>query len=508
MEKAQETEEQDEPGLPHVSPSGLYNLLKPTYCDKREWLKSHDYDDEPVTAFRELLMRMGIEHEARHAKRFKNIVDISLLPKEEQEAATLDALNSESRPVIYQGRLSAVADLAGREVDITGHPDFLLPAREGWAIRDSKLNRSINEYIQLQLHGYAWLYSQNTLSEPVALQMHAGSGEIKDVELNQDSMDRMLELLGRMVELRFDDEPPQVHVSASRCGGCGFKQHCWPQAEKRREIGLIAGLDRGTVEKLHERGAHTVDELLEQVTEDKLAEMERWWGRRMQPIGTDGARRILAGARAFQTGEPILLKKPELPDHDNWVMFDLEGMPPRIDEVEKIYLWGLQVFGKQPGAFRPALAGFGPGGDREGWFAFLAECESLFAEHGDIPFVHWATYERVKIDMYVNRYGDPDGIAARVNANLLDLLPITRNAVAVPVSSYRLKEIETLTGYERKLEEYGGDWSMARYIEATETADREERERLMAGILDYNREDLKATWAVLQWLGHLRVLTG
>jgi predicted RecB family nuclease len=183
-------------------------------------------------------------------------------------------------------------------------------------------------------------------------------------------------------------------------------------------------------------------------------------------------------------------------------------MPPRIDEVEKIYLWGLQVFGKDPGPFRPALAGFGPGGDREGWFAFLAECESLFAEHGDIPFVHWATYERVKIDMYVNRYGDPDGIAARVNANLLDLLPITRNAVAVPVSSYRLKEIETLTGYERKLEEYGGDWSMARYIEATETADREERERLMAGILDYNREDLKATWAVLQWLGHLRVLTG
>ena len=143
----------------------------------------------------------------------------------------------------------------------------------------------------------------------------------------------------------------------------------------------------------------------------------------MKPVGEEYATRILAGAQAFETGQPVVLAKPELPDAKTWVMFDLEGMPPRVDELEKIYLWGLQVFGENAGPFRPALAGFGPRGDREGWQAFLAECESIFDEHGDIPFVHWATYEQVKIDMYINRYGDPDGIAARVKANLLDLLP-------------------------------------------------------------------------------------
>ena len=41
---------------------------------------------------------------------------------------------------------------------------------------------------------------------------------------------------------------------------------------------------------------------------------------------------------------------------------------------------------------------------------------------------------------------------------------------------------------------------MARYIEATETDDEAERAAIMDEILAYNREDLEATWAVMEWL--------
>ena len=84
--------------------------------------------------------------------------------------------------------------------------------------------------------------------------------------------------------------------------------------------------------------------------------------------------------------------------------------------------------------------------------------------------------------------------------NLLDLLPITYESVALPVSSYGLKAVEQLAGYERQLEEYGGEWSMARYIEAMETRDEAVRAEIMDEILAYNREDLEATWAVMGWL--------
>ena len=132
-----------------------------------------------------------------------------------------------------------------------------------------------------------------------------------------------------------------------------------------------------------------------------------------------------------------------------------------------------------------------------------AKPEAIFAEHGDIPFVHWASYEKTKIDLYLSRYGDRDGIAARVKENLLDLLPITYESVALPSSSYSLKLVEQIAGYERQLTDAGGDWSMARYIEATETDDEGLRSSIMDEILDYNREDLEATWAVLRWLEEL-----
>jgi predicted RecB family nuclease len=90
-----------------------------------------------------------------------------------------------------------------------------------------------------------------------------------------------------------------------------------------------------------------------------------------------------------------------------------------------------------------------------------------------------------------------------VKENLCDLLPITYESVALPLSSYGLKAIERLAGYERQLSESGGEWSMARYIEATETADESLRAAIMDEILAYNREDLEATWAVLGWLRRL-----
>ena len=41
---------------------------------------------------------------------------------------------------------------------------------------------------------------------------------------------------------------------------------------------------------------------------------------------------------------------------------------------------------------------------------------------------------------------------------------------------------------------------MATFIEATETNDEGKRSELVGQILNYNREDLEATWAVFQWL--------
>ena len=124
-------------------------------------------------------------------------------------------------------------------------------------------------------------------------------------------------------------------------------------------------------------------------------------------------------------------------------------MPPHLDELDKIYLWGMQVFGEQPSEFLAATAGFGDGGDESGWIEFLTHASQLFRVYGDIPFVHWSPYEKTNVKKYVDRFGDSDAIAARVLANLLDLFPITKDSIALPVPSYSLKRIEQYVGYKR-----------------------------------------------------------
>ena len=115
-------------------------------------------------------------------------------------------------------------------------------------------------------------------------------------------------------------------------------------------------------------------------------------------------------------------------------------------------------------------------------------------------FIHWGGYEKSRIEMYVDRFGDADGTAARVLDALVDLLPVTRNSIALPIPSYSLKVVEKYVGFRRALPEANGAWAMARYIEATEMNDPAEQAGVLDQIKAYNQEDLDATGAVLEWL--------
>lgn len=238
-------------------------------------------------------------------------------------------------------------------------------------------------------------------------------------------------------------------------------------------------------------------------TAAELAELRKLRGTQMIRVGPKAAASIIAHAEALATGQRKDVRKPNIPASDNYVMFDLEGLPPQMDDTEKIYLWGMQVFGRNSGECIQAVADFGPEGDLNGWRDFLAKAAAIYSQLGDVPFVHWYRYEKDKLAAYIERYGDPDGVAARVDKNLCDLLVVTRDSVVLPTYSYSIKQVERFAGYKRTLEEYGGNWSMAQYIKAVETEDPQLRRDTMEQIKTYNREDLEATWAVMQWLQSL-----
>ena len=483
-----------------LTASDIYTYYRPSTCELRVHLRAAGVQEAEPGVFEKLLRELGIRHETKHLSIFAKYVDISTEDPKDRLEATQRAVAS-GASVVYQAHLMATAEIDGQGCQIFGSPDFLIQEENGYIIRDAKISRRINDKdhpeIILQLELYGWLFEQSFGQSPRRLEVFSGSGEI--VEIDYSGGTAALRIMEKILRIQQMSSPQYCPVGWSKCNGCLFFDHCWTEAEQYSDVAIIVGVDQGLAIALHQEGINTVDDLLANFDENTLSKYKRPWGEGLRRVGKN-AQKILQMARSLNSGQEMLLGMADIPDHSNYVMFDLEGLPPQLDETDRVYLWGMQVCGENPGKYLSALAGFGEEGDKEGWIEFLNQAGVIFCQHGDIRFVHWATYEKTNMRRYLDRYGDVDGIGQRVFNNLLDLLPITRGSIALPVPSYSLKVVEKHIGYERKLDEYGGEWAIAKYIEAVETEDEKLRQEIMNKILEYNHEDLEATWAVLCWL--------
>lgn len=484
-----------------LSASDIISLYRPTLCALRMYLREHCVPEAEPDVFEEILRKLGERREQEHLATLGRYEDMSAVPPNARVQRTMDAVRNQVA-VVYQGELASEATLDGASITVIGRPDFLIWDGDGYLVRDSKLSRKVDDKhhveIALQLQLYGWLFERLVGKPPKRLQVHAGGGDI--IEVAYDGGTAALAELTRILEVKRLGAEPYEPLGWTKCsGGCGYYDRCWQHAEARQDVSLVMDVDQGLARALNGIGITSAEQLLTSFDAKQLSEFKRPWGKGEQRVGKK-AEKILMYADVLCSGKERKIGSAAVPLLDNYVMFDLEGMPPYLDELEKIYLWGMQVYGERPSEFIGVTAGFGVDGDREGWEAFLAAARKVFAEYGDIPFVHWHHYERVHIEQYIDRYGDRDNIAARVLTNLLDLLPITKSAVALPLPSYSLKVVEEYIGFKRTQDEYGGSWAMAQFILATETQDVGERNQRMGEILKYNEEDLAATWAVFEWL--------
>lgn len=486
-----------------ITASDFYTYLSPSRCARRLYLRHAGATEGPESPYVEVIKKLGLRHERAHLATLLDVTDLSGLSMGDRIAQTIELVESLA-PVIYQPAIEATIQIEGTDTHLVGNPDFFVLEESGYAIRDSKMSRRLDKKdhpeIHAQLNLYGLLFERTFRTAPARLQVHSGAGAIVDIPYAPDIA---VEEIAVLQAIKHSEAEPFAAVGWSKCTGCPFHDHCWTEAEQSQAVARVYGVDEGLADALHERGIDTIEQFLSSFTEGTLAVFERPWGSRTQRVGKK-AGEILEMAESLLSGAKKVRKPPQIPDYQNYVMFDLEGLPPQLDELDKVYLWGMQVCGDKPSSFLPAVAGFGAEGELQGWQQFLRLAQNIFNEYGDISFVHWAAYEPTHIKGAIKRYGDPDGIGQRVLNNLVDLLPITRDSVVLPLHSYSLKQVEKYVGFERTQDEYGGDWSIAKFIEATETEDEAVRNELMDGILKYNEEDLAATWAVLTWLKSLR----
>ena len=489
-----------------VTASDIYWIVANPWCERALYLKERGVEGAPPSAFQQMIIEAGIEHEERYLGELAPVVDLSEGSLADRAAATETAARA-GPTTLYQPVLLDRVDVDGRTVEVVGIPDFILVESSGVAIRDTKVALRVTPDerpdITAQLAFYAWLYGRRFGEPAERLEVVAGDGTIH--RLDEAAADvAVMDLVATVVAAKAADRDPGCLVKWSSRTSCPYFDRCWNEAVSRGDVVTVPGVTRALAATLAEQGIATVGELLDRMDAGTLAAVEVPRGDRQVKVGSRAVR-ILRQAKALQRGRPILHGRLDLPDQSTVVMFDLEGVPPIGDEPGGIYLWGIQVMGEQPGTYEPVFAGDGPEGDAEGWFSFLQRAEQIFDALGsDTPFVHWASYERTHLENYIGRYGDPSGVGRKVVENLVDLLKVLRRAVTLPVHSYSLKVVEEYVGFKRSQDEYGGDWSIAVWEEAVVAANPEQRRRLLEKLAAYNAEDLLGMWEVYRWLQRLR----
>jgi len=397
-----------------IQASDVYDYYHPSRCARRVALRARR---EPETTtdspFDKLLQDLGRRHEKAHLAALSGVLDLSSLTgdSKERERRTLAAIG-EGATAIYQPRFRTQVSLDGESCELVGEPDFLVnhPDGSGYVIRDSKLARKPTSgrhlAIPLQLQIYGLLYERAVGKRPRELQVHAGAGDI--VRVPYAGPAPVIAALSEHRRMRLASLDAYEPVGWTKCSGCGFHDRCWDEATAAGDVALLTTVNQERARSLHARGIATIGALPDAI--DDAAHFDFFWEGKTDFRTRGFVPGLRRSAEVFLSGRPVVIAAPQLPDAGNCVMLDLEGLPPYLDELEKTYLWGVKDYRGFSPRFLPALAAFGPEGDRAGWDQFLAIGASLLAERPNLRFVHWGNHEQTKIRDYMGRYGErPSG---------------------------------------------------------------------------------------------------
>lgn len=468
-----------------ITAQTLYTL---TRCERRLWLDTHDPAErrEPSDFERELWDRAR-DHERWVRASVPGRIGPLWRPGEPLAPAAREALRllRETRAPLDQPPLLS-AD-GGR----VGVPDLLYWEDEGLVVCDAKIAESIEgkAEIALQLSHCAQLLEESAGITPARLEIVSGRGErIPVPRVAPDVYARAVETARALMSPGVDE--PTLLLSHSDCESCPYYERCWRRAEAECRIQVLPSVRRNLVPILESLGIHSMEDLARREPESLM----------VKGLGRYGPT-MVHDARAFLSGEPQWLSDPVLAAGRPCVWFDLESDPQDETHGTHVYLWGLGVEPEQGEAQAEWIQSRGdPDGDEDTWRRFLERAGEVLDLRPESCWVHYSVAERTCVKKYVERWGDVDGIAARLLEQMFDLHAAVVKCVRLPVRAYGIKHVAKHLGFQWSNPDSGSQWSVAQYRKARRARDHAERDRRLAEIARYNADDLWAMRAVWRWL--------
>ncbi len=270
-----------------------------------------------------------------------------------------------------------------------------------------------------------------------------------------------------------------AHFLTSGCKQSPWFSQCREQSEACDDISLLNRVWRQEVAALKKAGVETIS----QFALLSLAQLET----RAPEVSHARLELMRDQAIAIAEHRHIIRQGIEFPEAKTEIYFDIESDPLRDFD----YLFGVLVVEKGEGSYKPFFAQT-PAQEEQMWKEFVMFIE----QHLDAPIYHYGWFEVEVIHRFSAKYGIGELAREALERNMIDILELTRPAVIFPLSFYSLKDIATHIGFHWRADDASGANSVLWFEEWL----KKKTPKLLQKILEYNEDDVRATYALQQWL--------
>jgi uncharacterized protein len=465
-----------------------------------------------------LVFSKGMEHERAYLERLRGsgrvVTEIptryDVSGRIEAEQQTLAAMRA-GADVIYQATFY--------DGGWGGQADFLLrtsrPSDLGdWSydIADTKLARRLKVPALLQMAMYAERLAELQGVPPEFLTVVTG-----------DSVERPWRLAdvasyARRARARLRDavtgtaegsRPATCPVPVAHCSQCRWKARCTGLWEAADDLSLVAGMRKGHRQTLLEAGISTLADLagadpadlphgIGRPSRERLAQQARL--QMLERTTGTPAYELLAP----EPGKGLLALPPPSPGD---VYLDFEGDPFAGNGAGREYLAGLW---QRDGTFIS-------------WWAHSFELEQTLTEQliddlvsrvradPGMHIYHYAAYEQTALKRLTGRHGTREAELDSLlrGERFVDLYATVRNGIRISKPSYSIKKVENFYWGQTRTaasesEVADAMTSVVEYERFLTEGDEAIRDSILSSIEAYNREDVRSTHDLHQWLEGLR----
>jgi len=456
---------------PIITEQSFYKYLKCPSWIARE-LKNEGQFQEALI---EKLQTEGLLRE--HELELLRDRNISEVVSEDMDEAALETLTlmKKGAETIYKGAL-----VHGHWV---GRPDVLekVEGRSNfgnWYYVASDIKRSSQLKTEYKFQGvfYAQILRKLQGVRPVNGYVIHANGVVDSYLINDFYTEFHLTLDSIQEILDGEDKP---HFLTSGCKQSPWFSECMGDSESCDSLSVLNRIWRNEAHSLEDAGIDTVS---------KLASVKSEVLKKVRGVSLDRLYFLQQQAISLLDKQIIRIGDIDLPNEDGVVLIiDIES--DSLRDVD--FMFGVLVVDGANETYHVFTAET-PEDEASTWRDFL----SFIGEYAGANIYHYGWYEVDRFRQLSAKYGVTEVAERMFSENMIDLLGRLRGSIIFPSPFYSLKDVAKHLGFKWRAGEVTGVDSIIWYEKWLNESDQQ----ALQDIIDYNEDDVRATWYVIKWV--------